>query len=215
MTTEKIDSERMGSDLGVRHLASLMAPDAQIVSASNPEPALRRYNVVAIFDDEEASRDAVLRLEKLENDDAAVGLVALGHESRRPGVQPEDTEISGDALGRARNGGLIGAAIGAVIIGLASLAFGDSGVAIGAAAGGALFGAFIGAVWGAFVKFGGSDAYRQSYVENEGGVTLVSLHTADRDEAATARDTLAETSLSRPMLFHRDGERVWSDDSLD
>ena len=215
MTTEKIDTERMGSDLGVRHLASLMAPDAQIVSASNPEPTLRRFNVVAIYDDEQASRDAVLRLEKLENDDAAVGLVALGHEARRPGVQPEDDEIAGETLGRTAKGAVAGAIVGAVVIGLAALAFAETGVAIGAAVGGALFGAFVGGVWAAFGKFGGSDAYRQSYVKNEGGVTLVSLHTADRDEAARARDALAETSLSRPMLFHRDGDRVWSDDSLD
>ncbi|WP_420452154.1 hypothetical protein [Ilumatobacter sp.] len=213
----------MQNDKGVRDLAKILAPDATIVSTSSPEPALKSLNVVAIFDDDEASRSAVLALEGVENDDASIGLVSLASksagaaderpEARAAGVQPEDTDIASDTLGRTAKGGIIGAVVGAAIFALVGFLLAEGGVIIGAAVGGALFGAFIGGVWGAFARFGGSDAYRESFARNEGGITLVSLHTDDADEARRAEELLADGSLSAPMVFRRDGDRVWSENT--
>ncbi len=202
----------MQNDLGLRDIARLVAPDADIVSASDPEPMLKAINVVAIFDSQETSRNAVLGLESMENDDAAIGLVALGHEARTVGIQPEDSTITNETLGRAAKGALVGAVVAALLIGAGTALFSVNGIVIGAAVGGALFGAFIGGVWGAFVRFGGSSAYRQSFVRNDHGVTLVSLHTDDRAEAEEAERVLGLQSASPPMVFHRDGDRLWADD---
>lgn len=202
----------MENDVGMRDIARLIAPDAEIVAASNPEPILRSMNVVAVFESDDTSRNAVLALEGLEDDDSAIGLTALGHERRSQGVQPEDPAIAGDALRRAAKGAAIGAVISAVVIGGATALISVSGVVVGAALGGALFGAFVGGVWGAFIRFGGSDAYRQTFIENEHGVSLVSLHTDDVDKAQEARNRLSLESLSTPMMFRRDGDRVWAED---
>lgn len=202
----------MENDVGMRDIAHLIAPDADIVAASNPEPVLRSMNVVAVFESDDTSRNAVLALEDLEDDDSAIGLTALGHESRSQGVQPEDQSIAGDALRRAAKGAAIGAVVSAFVIGGATALISVSGVVVGAALGGALFGAFVGGVWGAFLRFGGSDAYRQAFVQNEHGVSLVSLHTNDATKAQEARDRLAIESISTPMMFRRDGDRVWAED---
>ena len=49
-----------------------------------------------------------------------------------------------------------------------------------------------GAIWLTFAGFGGSDAYRQTFVDEAASeLTIVSVHTDDPDEAAAARKRLA------------------------
>lgn len=202
----------MTNDKNIHDLVQMIDPEAPIISVSHPEPALRRHNVVATYATQEESRNAVLALESFEDDDAAIGLVALGHEDRPSGIQPQDSAITGSTMRRAGKGAAIGAVVTALVIGGAAVLIDPSGIAVGAAAGGALFGAFVGGVWGAFVRFGGSDAYRQSFVENDRGVTLVSFHTGDESSARKAQDLLSLESMSPAVHFGRDGDRVWECD---
>lgn len=202
----------MENDVGLRDIAHVIAPDAEIASTSNPEPVLRAYNVVGIYHEEDNSRDAVLALESIDADDAAIGLVTLGHVEHPTGIQPEDRRITGETLRRAGIGAAIGAVISALVVGLGSLAFATSTVAIGGAIGGALFGAFIGGLWGAFVKFGGSDAYRQSFGPDEHATTLVCLHTDSFDHAQEAQALLGLIADTTPTIVRRDEHRVWAED---
>lgn len=201
----------MENDVGLRDLAQLIAPDAPIASTSNPEPALRSYNVVALFREQDDTRDAVLALESIEADDAAIGLVTFGALDAPSGFQPEDRRITSETLSRAGKGAAIGAVISALIIGLGSLAFSTSTVAIGGAVGGALFGAFIGGLWGAFLRFGGSDAYRQSYGPDQHARSLVALHTDSFAHAQEAQSLMGLIGGATPTVVRRDENRIWSD----
>jgi len=202
----------MENDIGLRDIAHLVKPDAEIASASNPEPTLRAYNVVGVFADQDDTRDAVLALESIEADDAAIGLVTFGSMDSPSGFQPEDRKITSETLGRAGKGAAIGAVLAALIIGLGSLALSTTSVAIGGAIGGALFGAFIGGVWGAFIRFGGSDAYRQSFTIKEHATTLVALHTDSHEHAQEAQNLLGVIAEVRPSMVRRDEDRVWTED---
>lgn len=200
----------MKNDIGLRDLARVLAPDADIVAASHPEPVLRNYNVIATFDTQDTARNAVLALESFEDDDAAIGLTALGHERRASGMQPEDGPIAGDIGGRTIRGAVIGAIVAVVVITGAAALIEWSPILFGVALGSALFGAFIGGVWGAFVRMGGSDAYRQSFIENSDGITLVSLHTNDRDKADQACGVLGLQAVEPPSIVLRDGNTLVS-----
>jgi len=203
----------MQNNIGLRDLVRTISPDMNIVAASNPEPVLRTLNVIAPFDSQDSARNAVLALESFEDDDAAIGLTALGDEERAVGMQPEDGAIADDIGPRALRGALIGAVIGAVVITGAAALIEWSSILIGVAFGAALFGAFIGGLWGAFVRMGGSDAYRQSFIQNSNGVTLVSLHTDDRAKADTACGLLGLQSSAPPSIVIRDGESLTMSDN--
>lgn len=202
----------MDNAIGLRDIARLVKPDAEIASASNPEPTLRAYNVVAVFADGDETRDAVLALESIEDDDAAIGLVTFGSMDSPSGFQPEDRKITGETLGRAAKGAAIGAIVAALIIGLGSLAFSTTTVAVGGALGGAMFGAFIGGVWGAFLRFGGSDAFRQSFTIEENATTLVALHTDHPDHAREAQRLMGLIAEVTPSIVRRDDDHVWTEE---
>ena len=189
----------------IQRLAHSVAPDLVVVSTSNPEPVLQRYNVVGLFDATEEARKAVVALEGLERDDAAIGVTVLGDGERHHAVaEPEKIDPEGvtrDVMPRAVVGGIIGGLVGAVVVGVVAGVIAGGAAAIGGAIGGLLLGAPIGAVWGAFVRMGGSDAYRQTFVPPQRhDVTLVSLHTNDEGEAAAAFDRLAQAD-SRDLLI--------------
>lgn len=204
----------MDNDIGLNDLAHLVAPDTPVSTVSNPEPALKDYNVVGVFHDQDDSRDAVLAMESIEIDDAALGLLTFGSIESPRGMQPQDRAIVGETLRRTAKGAAIGAVIGALLVGLGALAFSGSdaiGGAAGGAIGGALFGAFLGGLWGAFVRFGGSDAYRQSYTPDRSATTLVSLHTDSPDHAQEARRRMASINGTTPTTVRRDGRRLWAE----
>ena len=194
----------------IQRLAHSVAPDLVIVSTSNPEPVLQRYTVVALFDATDAARKAVVALEGLERDDASIGLTVLGDD--QPGAVPDEREkvdpegVARDVMPRVVLGAIIGAVVGAVLVGLVAGLIAGASAAVGGAIGGLLLGAPIGAVWGAFVRMGGSDAYRQTFVApNRRDVTLVSLHTNDEDEAAAAFDRLAAAESRDVVVLDGDG----------
>jgi hypothetical protein len=82
-------------------------------------------------------------------------------------------------------GSLIGALVGAVVVGgLTWLVAEDAGIVPGAALGGAAMFATFGAVWATFTRLGGSDAYRQTFVEpHVDELAIVTLHTDDPEVA--------------------------------
>jgi len=180
-------------------VARRVAPHLHVVSASQPVPPLRAHNVVALAETNEGSRSAVLALESLEADDAKLGTVVMSAtetagDSSAPGTTGMDPEgVTGRIVPRAVKGALIGLVVGVLVVGGGALLFGvELPGALAAGAGGAAMFAVFGAIWSAFGAMGGSDAYRQTFVdESISDLSIVSLHTDDAEEAAKARRALA------------------------
>ena len=168
-----------------------------IVSVSQPEPVLLERNVMAVTDDVEQARAAVVALEDLEIDDARLGLVLLepphawGTEWHEPGHA--DTEgVAKLAAIRAAIGAVIGAMSGGALVGLVAAAMGGGSTGLAGAFVGALAGAVFGAIICVFAGLGGSTVYADTFVEDtDSHVCLVSLHTNDRDEAKAAHKRLS------------------------
>ena len=198
---------------GMRDVAGIIEPSLKVVSVSKPEPTLQPLNIVAVYRSENDARNAVLALESIEADDAAVGMTVLDvtgnptlEDQRTPnddatirGLDPEG--VTGDIGPRAVKGAIVGALVGAILIGGVAALWEGVDAAVAGALGGLLFGAAIGAVWGAFVRMGGSDAYRQSFVDpSTSQLMLVSLHTADSDAAERGRDLMATNADRSPYI---------------
>ena len=187
------------------------APHLRVVSMSQPEPHLERLNVVATTSDPKVARDAVLDLEEAEGADARIGLVALGSptdEDRPVGVDPEG--VGRAVAPRVVVGGAIGAAAGA---GLGAAVTAISGAEAGMVAVGALAGAALmtvpGAIWAAFPRLGGSDAYRQTFVnEDVDELNVVSLHTSDLEDAERALTRLSAHPELEVRLLDADGNAL-------
>ena len=164
-------------------------PHLRIASISQPEPDLASHNVVAATGDIDIARTAVLELEALEADDARLGLVVLSTDGEADLVdgRADPEGVTKMVASRTLAGGAIGALVGALLIGGATLLIADTGAstAIVAAVGGAVLGGVFGSIWVVFAGMGGSDAYRQSFIAPElTEVCIVSLHTDDPDQAA-------------------------------
>lgn len=195
------------------HLAMRAAPHLRVVSVSNPDPVFRRHNLIAVARHEDEARKLVVSLESDEDDDARIGVVIMSADpmigtDTPSAVDPE--RVSTSSARRAVVGGLIGLVVGAVVIGGATAALtGGAGPVVSAAAGGALFAMFIGAIWAAFTGFGGSDAYRQTFV-TPGAVdaAFVSLHTDDALELENARERLADAEGITLVEVDQDGRLV-------
>jgi hypothetical protein len=199
-------------------VARQVAPHLRIVSASRPTPVLRDYNVVAYTDDTEAGRRAVLALEGVEHADDQLGTVVMGFvpgddtsfsnetpSDERHGVDPEGVDRA--VVPRVIAGGLLGFLTGAAVVGAGAFVLGASGWRlVGAAAAGAMMVSVFGAIWLAFAGLGGRDAYRQTFVDEDAReLTIVSVHTDDPAEAATARDRLANESQLALLAVDRFG----------
>ena len=181
-------------------VARQLAPHLHIISSSQPIPELRTHNVIALAETAELGRRAVLALESVEHDDERLGTVVMGTTAAESSFAPRGVDPEGVTreLGpRILVGGLLGAVVGAIVIGAGALALGASGWEIvGAAAAGAMLVAVFGIMWVTFAGMGGSDAYRQTFVDDGvSHLTLVSVHTDDADEAAAAHDRLRKAKL--------------------
>jgi hypothetical protein len=181
-------------------VARQLAPHLRIISSSQPAPPLRTHNVIALADTAELGRRAVLALESVEHDDERLGTVVMGAtapESSRslPGTDPEG--VTRELAPRILAGALLGAIVGAVVIGAGAFVLGARGwEVVGAAAAGAMLVSVFGIMWLTFAGMGGSDAYRQTFVDEDATyLTIVSVHTDDPDEAALAHDRLRKTKL--------------------
>ncbi len=181
-------------------VARQLAPQLRIISASQPTPQLRTHNLIAVAESAELARQAVLALESIEHDDERLGTVVMGSvspdaERDRPSADPEG--VIHEVGSRVLTGGVAGAAAGAVIVGVGAFLLGARGWQLaGAALAGAMLVAVFGIIWVTFAGLGGSDAYRQTFVDDDvTNLTLVSVHTDDPDEAAAARNILRKTKL--------------------
>lgn len=188
-------------------VARQIAPHLRIISASRPTPVLRNHNVIAVAENAEAGRHAVLALESIETDDDKLGTVVMGaaptaDEGRVAAAsreeRPDPEGVSRLVIPRVLSGGIAGALVGALLVGGGAYLLGATGWRlIGASLGGMMLLAVFGAMWVTFAGFGGTDAFRQTLVdETITELTIVSVHTDDPDEAAAAHDRL-------------DGDRHW------
>ncbi|HMK11241.1 MAG TPA: hypothetical protein VK461_06650 [Acidimicrobiales bacterium] len=182
----------------LREFAEQEFKGLEIVSVSEPEPILLDRNVMAVTDDVDMARAAVVALEDLEPDGARLGLVVLGaahlwgpdwHEGPSWKTDPEGA--TGPAS-RAPMGAVTGAIIGALVVGLLAALLGNGDTGMVGMIVGAIAGGVIGAIVAAITAIRGSDADRGTSVSpREKHLCLVSLHTNDRDEARAARKRLA------------------------
>lgn len=200
----------------LEELAAAAAPHLEIVSVSQPTPVLRASNLLVLATSEDVGRRAVLELEGHEDDDARIGTVVMTTPGSRPistqqAVDPE--HVTGLAVRRSLVGGIIGAAIGAALIGIATWVFtGSTGTAAAVAVGGAIFGFIIAGTWSTFGRLGGSDAFRQTFVPPEiADLVIVSLHSADPDDSRRARDRLASIDDITLIEVDDEGRRVDGD----
>jgi hypothetical protein len=181
------------------------------VSVSNPEPHLDRLNVVATTSDPAAARAAVLDLEAEEVDDARIGLVVLGTPTDEAGTEGIDPEGVGRTIvPRILVGGALGAVGGAAAgATIAAVAGARATFVVAAALAGAALLAVIGAIWATFPRLGGSDAYRQSFVDEElDQLSIVSLHTDDQTEAERVISRLSSHPELSVRLLDADGATV-------
>ena len=181
-------------------VARQLAPHLHIISSSQPAPQLRTHNVIALAETAELGRRAVLALESVENDDERLGTVVMGTTSTASSHAPRGTDPEGVTreLGpRILIGGLLGAVVGAIVMGAGAIALGATGWEVpGVAAAGAMLVAVFGIMWVTFAGMGGSDAYRQTFVDDGvSHLTLVSVHTDDAEEAAAAQDRLRKAKV--------------------
>jgi hypothetical protein len=200
-------------------VARQLAPHLRIISASRPTPLLRDHNVIAIASDAEVGRRAVLALESIEHADDQLGTVVMGAVPAGDGQSVVDDDGNGrvdpegvgrQVIPRVLIGALLGAVVGAVVVGAGALLLGATGWRLGgSAAAGAALGAAFGAIWLTFAGLGGSDAYRQTFVDADTSeLTLVSVHTDDPEEAEAANARLHDTDGTRVLIVDRFGQVV-------
>lgn len=186
------------------------APHLRVVSVSNPEPHLESLNVVATTSDATVARDAVLELEAEGGDDARIGLVALGRPTagESDGVDPEG--VSRTVAPRIVTGGAIGAGVGAAIGGgITAISGADPSFIVGGALAGAALLTVPGAIWATFPRLGGSDAYRQTFVDDAvDQLNVVSLHTTDQAEADRAVARLSARPELEVRVLDAEGNAV-------
>lgn len=189
------------NDVSILDLVAAIEPDLDVLTVSSPEPILREYNAVGVFDSRDAARNAVLAVEHLDPHDSAVGMATLGSLEHYDALLASGTDDVGGALGADAEGVVSGviprAAKGAAMFGLGGatitigviLLFGDPDAVTvaGGAMAAALLCGVIGSMWGAFIGMGLSDAYLDSFVPSDAyDKILVSYHTDDRSEAEEA-----------------------------
>ena len=193
-------------------LARQAAPHLHIVSVSNPDPVFRRLNLVAVTSGEDVAREAVVALSADTDDDADIGVVVMSADpDRAAGPATADPEhVTGFAARRIAIGGLVGAAIGALVIGGAVAIVTQSlAPTIPAIIGGALFGFFIGGTYFPFAGMGGGDAYRQTFVAPElVDVALVAFHTDSEEDLERARSRLDDVDNLAVVEVDADGRTI-------
>jgi hypothetical protein len=193
-------------------LARQAAPHLEIVSVSNPEPVLRRLNLIAITSGEDAAREAVVALSADTDADSDIGVVVMSADSDRAvGDATADPEhVTGYAARRIAIGGAIGAVIGAILIGGAVAIFaGEAAPVIPAIVGGALFGFVPGATYVTFAGLGGGDAFRQTFVAPElVDVALVAFHTESDELLQRARGRLDDVEHLALVEVDADGRTI-------
>lgn len=174
--------------------ARRQAPNLGEVSNSNPNATLLRHNLVAVTDDIDAARVVALDFERTSPDDDTTTMLVLGHAVSREESAAVDPEgVTTHAARRIALGGIPGAAICALLIGLGVWLITENAAATaGATIGGAIFGVAVSSVWSFVIGTGQSRAYQQAFVDpNAADAIVVALHTEDPDLVAEARRTVS------------------------
>lgn len=162
--------------------AKAKIPHLSEVSNSNPSASLLRHNLVAVTGDAQTARAIALDFERGADDDTDFSMLVLGHAEDREDKHQADPEgVTTHAAKRGLLGGVPGAVVAALIIGIGVWLVTDSFAATaGAAIGGAIFGFYVGAVWSYVIGTGQSDAYTQSFVDPDAAdAILVAIHSND------------------------------------
>ena len=163
------------------------------------ERKFSRHNVIAVYPSVEQAREAITHLERHGVEGGDIELLGAGAEGAAvPQTNIEQREadmaVTGSVAKRSLAGMPIGALVGAVVVGLASLlpqvAFdvGDSAAAvvIGGAVAGAFFGAFAGLFYGGATGLPVSDAWGETFEAVKQGSTAVAVHSDDSEETDKA-----------------------------
>lgn len=180
--------------------AQTKIPHLREVSNSNPDATLRRHNLVAITDDVETARVIALDFERTTSADYDTTMLVLGHAVDRASNNDVDPEgVVTHAARRSLLGGIPGAVVFALVIGLGVwLVTGHAGVTVGAAVGAAFFGFYSTAVWSFVIGTGQSEAFQQSFVDPDAAdAILVAFHAEDRPCVEEARRSVSHSENVR------------------
>jgi hypothetical protein len=157
-------------------------PHLSEVSNSNPDATLRRRNLIAVTDDIEQARVVALDFERTTAPDNDTTMLVLGHAVDRESTHQADPEgVTTHAVKRGLLGGIPGAIVFALVIGVGVwLITGNAALTAGAAAGATFFGFYSTAVWSFVIGTGQSEAYQQGFVDPDAAeAILVAFHTDD------------------------------------
>lgn len=207
-------SEHGGSPaigLNLTSWARRQAPHLDEVSNSNPSATLRQHNLVALTDDVEVARTVALGFERTADGDSDTTMLVLGHAVDRESKHQADPEgVTSHAARRTVLGGLPGAIVCAVILGLGVWFVTESAPATAAAAvGGALFGFAVAAVWSYVIGTGQSSAYQQGFIDPDAAdAVIVALHVDDPTVIDAARSAVAHDDRVRLVEVDAHGRRV-------
>lgn len=191
--------------------AHRQAPHLDEVSNSNPNATLGPHNLIAITDDPESARAVALDFERATDSDTKTTMVVLGHAVAREAKHGADPEgVTSHAARRTMLGGIPGAAICALIIGLGVwFVTGSAPATAAAAVGGAVFGFYVTAVWSFVIGTGQSEAYQQGFIDPEAAdAIVVALQVDDRDLLDRTRDAVAADERVRLFELDERGQRV-------
>jgi hypothetical protein len=191
--------------------ARTMVPHLSEVSNSNPNAILQRHNLVAVTDDVETARAVALDFERTTSPDHATTMLVLGHAVDRESTHEADPEgVTTHAARRSLIGGVPGAVIGALVIGLGVwLITGNAAVTAGAALGGAIFGFYVSAVWSFVIGTGQSEAYQQSFIDPDAAEAIVvALHVEDPALIEQARGSVSGDDKVRLFVVDERGQPV-------
>ncbi len=197
--------------LNLASWARRQAPHLDEVSNSNPTATLRRHNLVALTDDVEVARATALDFERVATSDSDTTMLVLGHPVDRESKHQADPEgVAAHAARRTVLGGLPGAIVCAVIIGLGVWFVTESAAATaGAAIGGAAFGFAVTAVWSYVIGTGQSSAYQQGFIDPDAAdAIIVALRVDDPTVIAVARDAAAHDDRIRLLEVDANGQPV-------
>lgn len=177
-------------DTTVRAVISRLVPHLHVLAQSKPVPGLRRRNILFFTRHREAAQDAIVTLEEMHFDDDRLGAVVLGRGQSGPGVDAEG--VRRHLAPRIVIGALLGAVVGAIVIGGGAVLFGASrGIALGGAGAGALVAGLFGAMWAAFSGPAGTEAGPQTFVDDSPAeLAVVSAHTDVESDADAAKGYL-------------------------
>ncbi len=205
------DGATPGTPVKLAAWAHRHAPHLSEVSNSNPNATLRRHNLVAITGDLESARVVALDFERTSATDADTTMLVLGHAVSREATHQADPEgVTTHAARRTVLGGIPGAVVVALIIGLGVWFVTENVAATFAAAlGGAIFGFYVAAVWSFVIGTGQSQAYQQGFIDPDAAdAIVVAITVDDRALIDQARHTVSADDKVRLFELDERGQLI-------